>query len=474
MSQTSTPNIRTRDDAEAFLNERIGRGVEPGLDRITALLAFMDDPQLAYPSIHIAGTNGKTTVSRMVQQILGAHGLATGGFTSPHLDHVEERFSIHGVPLDSQDFTDAVRDIAWFVVGYESSSGNLVTYFEVAAALAFSVFATATVDVAVVEVGLGGRLDATNALDAAVSVVTGIDFDHTEILGDSIELIAREKLGILKSQGTLVSGPLPDDAIQSATERVSEMDANWVRFDEAFSIEDARIGVGGWQVAINGVFGEYRDLFLPLHGRHQVDNLATSIATAEMMLGRELDADLLQVAVAATTAPGRLEVVARRPIVLLDGAHNHQGFEGLAATLDSEFPTMPWKLVLGARGERSIASLTAPLHGLIGEVFACAADDTSSVPADVVAEQARSLDVPVGSYPDVLTALAAARDAAGPDGGVVVAGSLYIVGEARQVLVSGTDRSSEAHLRFESDPDVADASDFGTDDDPAEDYSASL
>ncbi|MCL1595616.1 MAG: Mur ligase family protein [Actinomycetia bacterium] len=474
MSQTSTPNIRTRDDAEAFLNERIGRGVEPGLDRIKGLLAFMDDPQLAYPSIHIAGTNGKTTVSRMVQQILGAHGLATGGFTSPHLDHVEERFSIHGVSLDPKDFTEAVRDIAWFVVGYEATSGNSVTYFEVAAALAFSVFATATVDVAVVEVGLGGRLDATNVLDASVSVVTGIDFDHTEILGDTIDLIAREKLGILKAQGTLVTGPLPADATVSASERVAALDANWVRFDEAFSIEDARIGVGGWQVSINGVFAEYRDLFLPLHGRHQVDNLATSIATAEMMLGRALDADLLQVAVAATTVPGRLEVVARQPIVLLDGAHNHQGFEGLAATLDTEFPTMPWKLVLGARGERSIASLAAPLHGLIDEVFACAANDSSSVPADVVAEQARSLDVPVGSYPDVLTALAAAKDSAGTNGGVVVAGSLYVVGEARHVLVSGADRSSEAHLRFESDPDPSIDDDIYPDDDLAEDYPPSL
>jgi len=245
MTETTAPLIRNREDAENFLNERIGRGVQPGLDRITGLLAFMDDPHLTYPSVHIAGTNGKTTVSRMVQQILGAHGLATGGFTSPHLDRVEERFSIHGVSIDPHDFTDAVRDIGWFVVGYEASTGELVTYFEVTAALAFSIFSTATVDVAVIEVGLGGRLDATNVVEAAVSVVTGVDIDHTEYLGNTIESIATEKVAILKNDGTLVTGPLPEEAIGPVTRRVAETNANCVKSDEAFGILDSTIGVGG-------------------------------------------------------------------------------------------------------------------------------------------------------------------------------------------------------------------------------------
>jgi len=454
MKETSAPLIRSRDDAESFLNERIGRGVQPGLDRITGLLAFMDDPHLAYPSVHIAGTNGKTTVSRMIQQILGSHGLATGGFTSPHLDRVEQRFSIHGVSLDPHDFTDAVRDIAWFVTGFEELSGDLVTYFEVTAALAFSIFATATIDVAVVEVGLGGRLDATNVIDAAVSVVTGVDIDHTEYLGDTIELIAAEKVAILKHEGTLVTGPLPEQALEAVSARVAETSANWVKSDEAFSVQDATIGVGGWQLTVNGVFGEYHDLFLPLHGRHQVEHLATSIATAEMLLGRALDSDLLQIAVAATTAPGRLEVVSRHPVVVLDGAHNRQGFEGLGATLEGEFPTMPWNLVLGARGARSIEALIQPLKGLVEAVFACAADDASSVsPDDVAAGARRALGIPATTYSDVPSALMAATTAAGSDGGVVVAGSLYVVGEARRTLVPSDDRSGEAHLRFDSSID---------------------
>ena len=212
MSTGNVPNIKTREHAEAFLDDRIGQGVKPGLERITGLLEFMGDPQKDYPSIHIAGTNGKTTVSRMVQQILGSHGLATGAFTSPHLHSVEERFTLHGVTVDSQDFIDAVGDIAWFVEAYEQQAGTPVTYFEVTAALAFSIFSTAAVDAAVVEVGLGGRLDATNVLDGAVSVITGIDIDHTEFLGTTVGEIAAEKAAIVGSGGTLVSGELLDDA----------------------------------------------------------------------------------------------------------------------------------------------------------------------------------------------------------------------------------------------------------------------
>lgn len=452
MTQETVPVIRNREEAEAFLDRRIGWGVQPGLERITGLLSYMDDPQRAYPSIHIAGTNGKTSTARMVQQVLGAHGLATGGFTSPHLERVEERFTIHGVALDSLEFTDAVQDIAWFVVGYEASTGTNVTYFEVTAALAFSIFATAAIDIAVVEVGLGGRLDATNVLEAAVSVITGIDIDHTEYLGTSIADIATEKAAIVKDGGTVVTGWLPAEAADAVSARVAETTAIWVRAEQDFSVTDAQVATGGWHTSIQGVFAEYRDLYLPLHGRHQVDNLATSVATAEMFLGRALDEDLLHVAAAATSAPGRLEIVARRPMVILDGAHNKQGFRGLAATLVTEFPTIPWQLVVGARGQRSVASLVAPLRGLVGRVYATAAKDPSSIDPHVVAtDAADALGVPVDTYPDVPMALAAAKEAAGSSGGVVVAGSLYVVGEARKGADSSVDRSSEAHMRFEAE-----------------------
>ncbi len=449
VSDRITPIIRNRDEAEAFLDERIGRGVQPGLERITGLLAFMGDPQATYPSIHIAGTNGKTTVSRMVQQILGAHGLATGGFTSPHLERIEERFSIHGVMLDPNDFTDAVRDISWFVTGYEETSGQLVTYFEVTAALAFSIFATATVDVAIIEVGLGGRLDATNVLDSAVTVVTGIDIDHTEFLGTTIAEIAREKAAIVPESGTLVSGHLWDEAFAIVADVVEERSVNWIRYGQDFEVLSADVGVGGWRTSIRGVFGEYDELFLPLHGRHQVSNLATAIASCEMFIGRALDSDLLQLAVGATSAPGRLEVVSHRPVMLLDGSHNAQGVRGLADTLRDEFPPMLWQLVLGIKGERAVAEVVEPLRGLIGEVFAVAvADPTSHAPDAVATEAASVLDVPANAYDSVSHAVEAAKASAGGDGGVVVAGSLYLVGEVRLDTRPSEDRMGEAHLRF--------------------------
>ena len=445
-------SIKNRDQAEAFLDERIGHGVRPGLERIKGLLEFMDSPQHTYPSIHIAGTNGKTTVSRMVQQILGAHGLATGGFTSPHLHTVEERFSLHGVVLDPQDFTDAVADIAWFVEAYEQQSGASVTYFEVTAALAFSIFSTAAVDVAVVEVGLGGRLDATNVLDSSVAVITGIDIDHTELLGFTTATIAGEKVGILHSGGTLVSGPLPSDAAEVIGERVAQTSSNWIRFGPDFSVEDAVVAVGGWHTSIGGIFGRYEDLYLPLHGYHQVEHIATSIATAEMFLGRGLDRDSLEAAVASMTSPGRLEVAGRRPLVLLDGAHNVQGFRGLAATLTSEFPAIEWQLVLGVRGDRDVGELVAPLRGHVGRIFATASDDPEAIGPHAVASAAsEALGVEATTSDSPREAFEQALTAAGAEGGVVVAGSLYLVGELRAPSLSGTDRSGEAHVRFEAE-----------------------
>lgn len=444
--------IKTRDQAEAFLDDRIGHGVKPGLERITGLLEFMDNPQTSYPSIHVAGTNGKTTISRMVQQILGAHGLATGGFTSPHLGSVEERFTLHGLTLGEQDFIDAVADIAWFVEAYEKQADTPITYFEVTAALAFSIFATATVDVAVVEVGLGGRLDATNVLDSAVAVITGIDIDHVEFLGSEVEQIAAEKAAILGEKGTLVSGPLQAGVESVIGQRVRDTGANWIRTDSEFSVVDATIAVGGHHVAIDGVFGQYDDLYLPIHGRHQVDHLATAVATSEMFLGRELDHESLDVAVRSITAPGRLEVVSHRPVVILDGAHNVQGFRGLASTLETEFPAIEWHLVLGARGERDVKDLVAPLRGLVGKVYATAPADSAAIdPKTVATDAGHALEVDAASFQEAGDALAHATDAAGVDGGVVVAGSLYLIGDVRGQFATPKDRTADAHRRFEAE-----------------------
>lgn len=444
--------IKNRDQAEAFLNARIGHGIKPGLSRITGLLEFMGNPQTTYPSIHIAGTNGKTTVSRMVQQILGAHGLATGGFTSPHLHTVEERFTLHGVTLDSTDFTDAVADIAWFVTAYEREADTSVTYFEVTAALAFSIFSTAAVDVAVVEVGLGGRLDATNVIDSTVAVITGIDIDHIEFLGPTKAHIAAEKVGILGAGGLLVTGPVEGDVADVIGAKVAETASSWIRSGSDFTVTDAVVAVGGWHVSIDGVFGEYEELYLPMHGRHQVDHLATAVAACEMFLGRDLDQDSIATAVESMNSPGRLEIVNRRPLIMIDGAHNIQGFLGLAETLANEFPAIEWRLVLGMRGERDVGDLVSPLRGLIGKVFATAPEDAAAIAPQEVAEAAgESLHVEAVVFADPAEAVDAAQQEAGADGGVVVAGSLYLIGEVRTRYVMVGDRSGVAHLRFEAE-----------------------
>lgn len=465
---TSPTTIHNRADAVAFLDRRIGSGVKPGLDRITGLLELLGNPHQAYPTIHVAGTNGKTTVTRMVQQILGAHGLATGGFTSPHLSTVEERFVLHGAVIDGDTFVDAVRDVAWFVSAYEQEHDTTITYFELTVAIAYSLFATAAVDVAAVEVGLGGRLDATNVVEAAVSVVTGIDIDHTEYLGTTVEEIAPEKAAILKSGGTLVSGRLGPEAEGAVSHRVDEVGGNWIRYGRDFTVDEALVAVGGWQASITGVHGEYADLFLPIHGRHQVDNLATAIAACEMFIGRALDDDALRVAVGSLTAPGRLEVVRRRPLVLVDGAHNPQGFRGLAQTLDAEFPPLPWKLVLGVRGERPIEQLVVPLRGAVDAVYAAAADDSMAIDPAIVAQKAGdALDVAGAAFESPSLALAAALDDAGPEGGVIIAGSLYLVGDLREIYATGADRSAEAHRRYEAE--IPDEPEFDLDDDDASD-----
>jgi dihydrofolate synthase/folylpolyglutamate synthase len=421
--------------ATAFLDARIGSGVKPGLERIVGLLDLMASPQEAAPVIHVAGTNGKTTTVGMISTLVHSLGLRAGTFVSPHLHHVEERFTISGETLDRESFTTAVADVVPFVDIYETNSGETVTYFEATAAVAFQAFAAAGVDVAIVEVGLGGRLDATNVVNADVSVITGIDIDHTAFLGSTISEIAGEKAGIVKEGGTLVSGPLPPAAEGAITARVENMGATWYRSRADFRVEDASIAVGGWHGDIHGIYENYDDLFLPMHGRHQLDHLATAVAACEVFLGRALGADDVRTAAALMASPGRIEVMSRGPLVVLDGAHNAQGMEGLAEALAAEFPDVPWLLVFGARGERDLAPLLEPLRGLVAEVIATAAADEQAIAPDAIATAVTEVfgaDLPVEIVVPVAQAITEAMDRVDDAGAVVIAGSLYVAGEARR------------------------------------------
>ena len=249
------------------------------------MLDYMANPQDAYPIVHITGSNGKTSTSRIAASIVSAHGLAVGSFTSPHLERVEERLGVNGHHASPESFAEAVADVAPFADLLEERTGDRPTYFELPAAMAFAWFAERAVDVGVVEVGLGGRLDATNAADATVAVVTGISKEHMNVLGSTITEIAREKLGIVKAGSVLVTGPLPGDAEIEAERVTAEVGVQRWKYDRDFSVRDARLAVGGWTVDVDGVFETYEDLVLPLHGRYQTRNLAVAIAAVESIFG---------------------------------------------------------------------------------------------------------------------------------------------------------------------------------------------
>jgi dihydrofolate synthase/folylpolyglutamate synthase len=420
--------------AVAFLDARIGRGIKPGLERMGELLDLMTEPHLATPVIHVAGTNGKTTVVRMIRDLLLAADLRVGTFVSPHLHRIEERYTLDGREIDEAAFVQAVADVAPFVEIYEQRHGGLITYFELTAAVAFQLFASAGVDAAVVEVGLGGRLDATNVVNADVSVITGIAMDHMSYLGNSITEIAGEKVAIVKSGGALVTGPLPAAAEGAITARVAETNARWLRHGADYEVEDPVLGVGGWHGTIRGIHGIYRDLYVSLHGRHQFDHFATAVVTAELFFGSELDPKVVAAVSASLTSPGRVEVVQRHPLVIADGAHNEQGLQGLADAIDLEFPPAERILVIGMRGERNVDALLTHLRDLFDHVIATEADDPAAIPAGEIASSARRVfgpEIEVEAVTPVAQAITEALDRAGEDDIIVVAGSLYIVGEAR-------------------------------------------
>ena len=396
------------------------------------MLDLLADPQASYPIIHLAGTNGKTSTARMISALVAAHGLKPGLFTSPHLQSVEERFAIGLDPMSRVQFADAVTELAPIVDFYEERSGDGVTYFEITAALALSWFASQAVDVGVVETGLGGRLDATNAARSNVAVITSIGIEHVDYLGGTVEAIAGEKLAILDEGTALVTGSLPPQVEEMARVRTRQQEARLFRVDRDFRVTGATRAVGGWLIDLEGIHESYPGLHLRLHGRHQIGNFALAVASVEALLGRSLDPDAVREAAAAVTAPGRMEIVAHDPVVMLDGAHNPHGSAALGAALEEEFPTTRWRLVLGVMRDKDLAGMLAPLEGRIVGVESVAADIDRAAPPEGIADVARrSLGVPARAHPSVEAALAAARESGDP---ILVAGSLYLVGEVRSLL----------------------------------------
>lgn len=420
--------------ATAYLDAHAGLGVHPGLERISALLELLGHPERNYPFIHVTGSNGKTSTVRFATALTVAHGYSTGSFISPHLERVEERISMNGVPTSEEQFAQAVTDLAGFVEIF-AKRGERPTYFELTAALAFSWFAAEGADLAVVEVGLGGRLDATNAGDGAVAVLTSVSIEHTEYLGPTLTGIATEKLEIAKPGSVLVTGAIPAAVIPLAERAAARVGIPHRHLGRDFRAQEVEQAVGGWLFEGSGVLAGYPDLHLPVLGRHQVDNFMVAIAAVESLFGRPLDHDAVKRAAAAASSPGRMELMAQAPPVLLDGAHNPEGFSVLAQSLALEFPSTRWVLVLGVMGDKEVQEMVPLLEGRLVHIVATSVHTPRAWSPESLADRLRSIiKVPVTAAGGVEEALAEGRAVAGAEHGLLVAGSLYLVGAARALL----------------------------------------
>ena len=298
-------------------------------------------------------------------------------------------------------------------------------------------FASHAVDVAVLEVGLGGRLDATNAADGRVAVVTGVSLEHVGYLGGTVAEIAREKLAIAKAGSVLVAGPMSEDADRETIDHAISKSIDVRRYGHDYRVAEAERAVGGWLCEVEGIYGTYPDLYLPLHGRHQTVNLAVAVAAVEELYGRALSAEAAIEGAGAASSPGRLEVVGHQPLIVLDGAHNPGSFVALADSLGEEFPALDWTVVMGVLDDKDLDAMLVHLKGLVSRFYATAPDsDRASAPAEVAFAARRVLGstVEVIEVANVSLAVTAARVATPSDGALLVTGSLYVVGEGRPVL----------------------------------------
>ena len=335
-----SPDDQARIDAieKALLARWPETRIAPTLDRISALVDILGSPQLSYPTIHVGGTNGKTTTSRMIDSLLFEMGLRTGRFTSPHLESYLERISINGQPIDAKELIFSFNDISPYLDLMDSKFENPISFFEAITALAFAAFAEHPIDVGVIEVGMGGQWDATNVVAADVSVITPIGLDHMEYLGSTISEIAATKAGIIKENGFIVLAQQTPEAAVELLRRAAEVGADVAREGLEYSIDSRAIAVGGQLISITGLRGHYDDIFLPLHGKHQASNAAAALIAVEAFFGeQDLDIDAVRAGFANVTSPGRCEVIHRDPTIILDAAHNPHGAKAIAETMQSEF-----------------------------------------------------------------------------------------------------------------------------------------
>ena len=432
-----------------ILARRPEHAIDPTLDRIGALVTLLGDPQRAYPVIHITGTNGKTSTARMIESLLRARGLRTGLFTSPHLSMVGERIAVDGEPLSEERFVEAYDEIKPYVDLVDQSHEVPLSFFEVLTGMAFAVFADAPVDVCVLEVGMGGTWDNTNVADGAVAVVTPISLDHTRHLGSTVAEIATDKAGIIKPGAIAVLAQQSPAAAEVLLRRAADVGASVAREGIEFGVLARERAVGGQQLELRGLRGEYHDVYLPLFGAHQASNAACALAAVEAFAGvsdaeegAALDPGLVREGFGNVRSPGRLEVVRRSPTVIIDAAHNPGGMAVTVAAMQEEFSFTRLTGVVAVSKDKDVAGILAELEPLLSEVVVTRySSDIRSTDPQELAEIAREIfgedRVLVADRLDeaIDIAVGLADDAGLPgDGGVLITGSVITAGDARILL----------------------------------------
>jgi len=437
---------RMREVEQEILARTPEHDLEPSLDRIAAVMELLGDPQKAFPVIHVTGTNGKTSTTRMIERLLREAGLSTGRFTSPHLHDIRERIALNGKPIPPEKFIAAYEDVLPYIEMVDTKSvdegGPRMTYFEVVVAVAYAAFADAPVDVAVVAVGMGGSWDATNVADGTVAVVTPIALDHERFLGSSVEDIATEKAGIIKEGALAVIGVQEPEVTEILLERAAEVGAKPAVEGSAFGVLARDLAVGGQQVSIRGLSGDYNDLFLPLHGAHQGHNAAIALAAVEAFIGggeQPLDIDVVRAGFAEVTSPGRLEIVRRSPTVLVDAAHNPAGAEALRAALEDSFNFARIIGVIAVLADKDATQMLEILEPVLDEVVvtrttsprAMSPRSLGALATEIYGENRVTV---VDSLPEALDRAAGLADEGGVAGGVLATGSITTAAEVRLLL----------------------------------------
>ena len=444
--------VRTAKEAYA---EILGRAPEhdlvPSLDRIKAVCELLGDPQKTFRVVHLTGTNGKTSTTRMVERLLREHGLRTGRFVSPHLQDVRERIALDGEPLSPERFVEVYEEVLPYVDVVDARSAEhgepRMTFFEVLVAMAYAAFADAPVDVAVIEVGMGGAWDATNVADGEVSVVMPIAVDHERFLGHDVASIATEKSGIVKPGATAVLAQQPIEAAEVLLRRSVEVGARVAREGLEFGVAAREVAVGGQLLTLAGLAGTYEDVFLPLHGEHQAHNAACALAAVEAFLGAGseqaptgLDRDVVREGFAGVDSPGRLEVVRRGPTIVVDAAHNPAGAAVLTEAMRESFTFTRLVGVLGVLQEKDAEGILDALEPILDEVVVTQTSSPRAIPAEELGELAVEIfgedRVHVRSHlVDALDEAIGLVEAGGAiGGGVLATGSVTMAADVRTLL----------------------------------------